>query len=145
MIARRSLLLAALAALPGSAVAQTIFVASGAAIRGYDPVAYFTMGRPVQGSREFTHRWNGAEWRFANAQHRDQFIADPERYAPQYGGFCAYAIAQGSRAEIDPNAWRIVDGRLYLNYSASVQRTWDADRNNFISRADANWPRLRGQ
>jgi hypothetical protein len=144
MLARRTLLLAALAA-PAAAFAQTTFVASGAAIRGYDPVAYFTMSRPVQGSREFTHRWNGAEWRFANAQHRDQFAADPERYAPQYGGFCAYAVAQGYRADIDPTAWRIVDGRLYLNYSASVQRTWEANMSNFIRSADGNWPRLRGQ
>lgn len=145
MLARRTMLAAAFAALPFAASAQTVFVASGAAIRGYDPVAYFTMGRPVQGSREFSHRWNGAEWRFANAQHRDQFIADPERFAPQYGGFCAYAVAHDSRADIDPTAWRIVEGRLYLNYNASIQRRWEAEMANFIRRADTNWPRLRGQ
>src|SRR5262245_43490248 len=106
------------------ALAQQVNAARGLAIQGYDVVAYFTDGRPVRGTEAFTHRWQNAEWRFTSAEHRDAFAASPERYAPQYGGFCAYGVAQGYRVDIDPEAWRIVDGRLYLNYSQSVNRTW---------------------
>ncbi|MEM6254771.1 MAG: YHS domain-containing (seleno)protein [Cyanobacteria bacterium P01_D01_bin.156] len=110
------------------------------AIRGTDPVAYFTEGRPVTGSAEFTYTWNNATWQFASAENRDSFTANPEAYAPQYGGFCAWAVSQGYTASIDPNAWKIVDGKLYLNYSNSVQRNWERDIPGHISKADANWP-----
>ena len=114
----------------------------GLAIRGTDPVAYFTDGRPVEGSAEFELEWNGATWRFSSAAHRDLFRADPQRYAPQYGGYCAWAVSQGYTASTDPEAWRIVDGKLYLNYSADVQRKWERDVAGFIAKADAAWPRL---
>lgn len=113
---------------------------SNVAISGYDPVAYFTAGRPTQGNAQFKASYQGAEFRFANAANRAAFIANPARYAPQYGGYCAYAVAQGSTAGIDPNAWSIVDGKLYLNISRSIQTRWQGDRANFIAAANRNWP-----
>ncbi|EKU98972.1 hypothetical protein Lepto7375DRAFT_8309 [Leptolyngbya sp. PCC 7375] len=113
---------------------------SGLAIRGTDPVAYFTQGGPVAGSSEFTYTWNNATWQFVSAENRDLFAANPAQYAPQYGGYCAWAVSQGYTASIDPNAWKIVDGKLYLNYSRGVQRRWEQDIPGHISRANANWP-----
>ncbi len=138
-LTRRLLLLAPLAA---PAAAQ-VFADNGLAIRGHDPVAYHLLGRPSAGSAAFTQEWQGATWRFALAAHRDAFAADPARHAPAYGGFCAWAVAQGYTAPIDPQAWRIVDGRLYLNFDRAVQRRWERDIPGHIQRADANWPRLR--
>ena len=128
-------------ALPASA--GTVYTKDGAAIEGYDPVAYFNGGRPVAGSSQFQLQWQGATWRFANAANRDAFAAAPERYAPQYGGYCAWAVSQGYTAKIDPDAWRIVDGKLYLNYSKGVQRRWAEDVPGNIAKGDANWPGLR--
>lgn len=115
-------------------------IGTNVAIRGYDPVAYFTVGRPTQGVASFKANYQGAEFRFANAGNRAAFIANPARYAPQYGGYCAWAVSQGSTAGIDPNAWSIVDGKLYLNYNASIQSRWQGNRANFIVSADRNWP-----
>ncbi|MEM7410185.1 MAG: YHS domain-containing (seleno)protein [Myxococcota bacterium] len=116
---------------------------NGVAVEGTDVVAYFADGAATAGKAEYEHRWNGATWRFASAEHRDLFVADPERYAPQYGGYCAFAVAHGSTAGIDPEAWTIVDGKLYLNLSPRIQHRWTADRARFIEQADANWPGLR--
>jgi len=113
------------------------------AIEGYDPVAYFTLGEPVKGNEAYEHVWMGARWRFASAEHRDAFAADPERFAPQYGGYCSWAVSQGYTAGIDPKAWRIVDGKLYLNYSPKVQRRWAQNLEATIAKADANWPAIR--
>ncbi|MDP6344517.1 MAG: YHS domain-containing (seleno)protein [Alphaproteobacteria bacterium] len=112
----------------------------GRAIGGFDPVAYFTMGKPVKGSGDFTAEWQGATWRFVSAANRDAFIAGPEKYAPQYGGYCAYAVSQGYTASIEPEAWHLVNGKLYLNYSLEVWQTWLADRDAYIAAADRNWP-----
>jgi len=113
----------------------------GLAIKGYDPVAYHKQGRPIEGSPDYELVWKGAKWRFANASHRDLFEADPERYAPRYGGYCAWAVSQGYTASVDPvNAWRIVAGKLYLNYSVAIKKRWEADIPGNIKRADANWP-----
>lgn len=114
----------------------------GRAIRGTDPVAYFTEGRPVQGSADITYEWKGAEWRFASEEHRALFIADPEAYAPQYGGYCAWAVSHGQTASTEPDAWEIVDGKLYLNYNKDVQAQWVADRPAAFKRAEANWPKV---
>ena len=114
----------------------------GSAISGTDPVAYFTEGRPVEGSSDFKHDWNGATWRFASAENRDLFAASPEKYAPQYGGYCAWAVSQGYTASTDPEAWKIVDGKLYLNYSKSVQETWEQDVPGNIATGDRNWPNV---
>lgn len=142
MLARRSLC-ALLVAIPSLARAESrVFTGRGLAIRGYDPVAYFTEGQPVRGRAAFTHAWMGATWRFASAANRDLFAADPVRYAPAYGGFCAYAVSEGYTAPTDPDAWRIVQGRLFLNYSRDVQRQWEQDIPGRVRRADENWPRL---
>ena len=144
-LALATTLLSALLIAPAPAAAldpvnETLF--GGVAVEGYDPVAYFTEGGPVEGSRQFEHAWQGATWRFASAAHRDLFAADPAKYAPQYGGYCAYAVARGYTAEIDPEAWRIVDGKLYLNYDREVQKLWEADLAGHVRAADANWPKL---
>jgi len=111
----------------------------GVAIDGYDPVAYFTDGKPVEGTSDITADWQDATWRFASTDHRALFVANPEKYAPAYGGYCAWAVSQGYTASIDPTAWRIVDGRLYLNYSQSVQQQWAEDVPGNIQKADGNW------
>jgi len=112
----------------------------GVAIGGYDPVAYFTEGHPVAGSPRFTFRWNGATWRFASAASRDRFETTPEAYAPAFGGYCAWAISQNYIAPGDPQVWRIVDGRLYLNFNRRAQALWEADLMGSIARGHANWP-----
>jgi hypothetical protein len=122
--------------------ADTVFAENGVAVRGVDVVAYFTAGDAVPGKPEFRHDWNGATWHFASVQNRDAFAADPARYAPQYGGFCAWAVANNYTAPIDPEAWRIVDGKLYLNYSRAIRLRWDMMRQSNIAKADANWPEL---
>ena len=125
-------------AFAGSEINKSFF--SGVAIDDADAVAYFTEGRAVEGSPAFTHDWKGAEWRFASAANRDAFAADPERYAPQFGGYCAWAVSQGSTASIDREAWSVVDGKLYLNYSASVRDRWSQNVAGNIAKAEANWP-----
>ena len=135
--------LLATAALQPAAAGNTWFTGGDAAVRGYDAVAYFTEGRPVEGKREIIHRWMDTEWRFASAVNRDLFAAKPEKYAPQYGGWCAWAVANGYTASTDPHAWKIVDGRLYLNYSKSVQRQWNGNIPDHIARGDRNWPGIK--
>ncbi|XBQ16476.1 MAG: YHS domain-containing (seleno)protein [Oceanicaulis sp.] len=147
-----SLLAAAVLAVSGAAAlpAQPAFaddliytgVFSNTALSGYDPVAYFTEGAPVRGSRAFETEWNGAVWRFASQANLDLFLADPDAYAPQYGGYCAWAMAEGYTAKGDPNFWRIVDGKLYLNFNQDIQDRWEADIPGFIARADANYPAI---
>jgi YHS domain-containing protein len=121
---------------------EPVFKDGGLAIRGHDPVAYFQEGRPVPGKPEFEVPWMGATWRFATAANRDAFTREPERYAPQYGGYCAWAVSQGYTASTDPAAWRIVDGRLYLNYDKGVQRRWEQDVPGNIAKGDRNWPEI---
>jgi YHS domain-containing protein len=141
-VTRRELLLAgAIVALAPPALGE-VNTASGVAIGGYDPVAYFTDGRPVRGSRRHRLAWNGAFWFFASEEHQDAFAAGPEKYAPRYGGFCAYGVAQNAKVKIDPQAWSIVDGRLYLNYDTRVQHIWVQDKARYIGEADRNWPAL---
>ena len=113
---------------------------NGVAVKGYDVVAYETDGAPVKGRVEFEYRWQGAIWRFATAANRDRFAAGPERYAPQFGGYCSWAVSRGYTADIDPEAWKIVDGKLYLNYSRRVQRMWEQDVPGNIAKGAANWP-----
>ena len=105
------------------------------------PVAYFKTGKPQQGhARSMPLRWNGATWHFASAENLARFRADPDAYLPQYGGYCAWAVSQGYTAKGDPLAWRIVGGKLYLNYDASIQRRWEADIPGHIAKGDQNWP-----
>lgn len=128
------------AALASPRVNKSFF--GGVALDGYDPVAYFTEGRPVEGRADLRHEWNGAVWHFSRTEHRDLFAADPGKYAPQYGGYCAWAVSQGYTADADPDAWKIVDGKLYLNYDLEVQKRWEQDVPGNIRKADENWPRL---
>jgi hypothetical protein len=140
------IMLAGVALVPHAASAGDVVNSSflgGVAIEGTDPVAYFTDGKPVKGSSDFEHEWMDATWRFVSAEHRDRFAADPEKYAPQYGGYCAWAVSQGYTAKIDPAAWKIVDDKLYLNYSPAVQSQWQSDIPGNIAKADANWPQIR--
>jgi YHS domain-containing protein len=143
---KRVLLLFALLwlVLPAVAAAQEFNVDSaGLALRGYDPVAYFTAGKPEAGRAEFTATHKGASYRFASAANRDAFIAAPDRYLPQYGGWCAFAAAGGKKSDADPQVWRIENGKLYLNYNRNIGQRWSADIPGFVSRADARWPEIR--
>jgi YHS domain-containing protein len=128
-----------------TAVTPVNTTTEGVAIKGYDPVAYFPQNKPAQGSAEFEYSWNGAKWRFANAEHRDLFRADPERYAPRYGGYCAYAVNQGKTADIDPEPWTVFERRLYLNLNKEVRGLWEKDIREYIRKADENWPRMLGK
>ena len=119
-----------------------VFQHGGLAIRGYDLVAYYQQSAPAKGSSQYSYQWQGATWLFARAENRDRFQAEPEHYAPQYGGYCAYAVSKGRTASIDPEAWKIVDGKLYLNYSKGVQKKWEQDVPGNIVKADRNWPDL---
>lgn len=136
-----SLLLLAVPSLADEEPVNKSFL-GGTAAKGYDVVAYFEDGEAREGSADYTHEWRGATWRFASAAHRDAFAADPERYAPQYGGYCAYAVSKGKTADVDPQAWKIVDGKLYLNLSPKVQKLWEKDVPGHIAAADANWPEV---
>ncbi len=111
----------------------------GVAIMGYDPVAYFADGRPIKGSEEFSHEWLGATWHFASAEHRDLFAADPVKFAPQYGGYCSSGMTDGGIDSADPEAWRIVDGKLYLIFSKDALAKWEQDIPGQIAAADADW------
>lgn len=116
------------------------FANRNGAIRGYDPVAYFTLGEPTEGDKKYTTRWQGAIYRFASAENFTLFKSDPERYAPQYGGYCAYAVAKGATAQTDPEAWTIVNGKLYLNFSPAIKKRWSQDIPGNIRAANRNWP-----
>lgn len=110
------------------------------AVNGYDVVAYFADGKPTLGKSEFVSTHRDQQYLFASAAHRDKFIANPEKYAPQYGGYCAFGATRGYKAVIDPTAFTIVDGKLYLNYNARVQSMWEKDIPGFIKLADEKWP-----
>ncbi len=115
------------------------------ALQGYDAVSYFTDGAPVKGVKAFATRYQGAEFRFVSQDNLDTFLADPVAYAPQYGGYCAWAIADGNFAKGDARRWNIVDGKLYLNYNQSIQNKWEADIPGFIESADVAWPEISGE
>lgn len=116
---------------------------SNKALDGYDTVAYFTQGKPVKGNSLWQTEYKGADWYFSSQEHLDKFKADPNAYAPQYGGYCAWAISEKNDfAAADPKEWAIVDGKLYLNYNAEVKSWWDDDRAGHILAADKNWPAL---
>lgn len=135
-------LTAVAAAPPAAAAAPEVYTPrfSSLALGGYDAVAYFKQGQPIRGAAEFSYEYKGATWRFATTENRAAFIADPDAYAPQYGGYCAWAAARGYTAPGNPKNWKVVDGRLYLNYNDSVQREWEKDIPGFIASADKNWP-----
>jgi YHS domain-containing protein len=135
------------AARPGSAVAAsekapvpTVNAAGGTGLKGYDPVGYFTLGQPTPGVDQYTYRWKGVTYRFASAGNLERFKADPAKYLPRYGGYCAYAMAINRIADIDPSRWAIVDGKLYLNNNYLSYHLWSLNKSGNISSADRNWP-----
>ena len=119
-----------------------IFTARSAAIKGYDPVAYFTEQKAIEGVKEITLNWHGASWYFISEKNRDTFKADPEKYAPQFGGYCAYAVSQNYTYKSDPTVWKIVDGKLYLNYDLNTQKEWESKQATYIKQAGENWPKV---
>ena len=148
MPTRRAALLG-LAALPAAILAAPAFAGAprwyaegGVAIDGSDAVAYFAGKGPVAGKPSIKLDWDGATWYFASAENRAEFEADPDLFAPQYGGYCAFAVSRGYTASTVPEAWSIVDGKLYLNYSLGVRRQWEKDVPGNIAKGDANWPGL---
>jgi YHS domain-containing protein len=117
--------------------------APGVAIHGYGPVAYFTDGKPVKGSARFSHKVGDATYHFASTGHRDRFAKDPAKYAPQFGGYCAMGTAMGKKLDVDPLAWRIVDGKLYLNLNKDVQAKWLSDVPGHLKQAEAKWAEIK--
>ena len=133
------------AVLVAHARAGAFFERGGAAMQGHDAVAYFKDAKPVRGRAEYKADFQGSTFLFASQANRDAFVADPARYAPQYGGYCAFGVAGGYKAAIDPAAFTVRDGKLYLNYSPAVQKQWSADIPGFLAKADKNWPAVVGQ
>ena len=148
MLTRRSFLAASALLLPAAALLGTpafagksrVFATDGIAINGFDPVGYFTEAKAVKGTAAHASDWEGAQLLFASAENQAMFEADREKYAPKYGGYCAFAVSKGSTASTDPEAWTVHNDRLYLNYSVNVRSVWREDVVGNISKADANWP-----
>ena len=113
------------------------------AIGGYDPVAFFKEGKPVMGKKELTYSWNGAAWNFSSAENLAAFKTSPEKYAPQYGGWCAYGIADGHKSPTQAETWTIVADKLYFNYNANVKKRWAEKQIEYIQKANKNWPALK--
>lgn len=145
-LSRRSFFVAlsTLCVMGTASAGSTIYGAKeGPAIEGYDTVAYFAQGKPTEGKPKITAEWNGATWQFASEENRQKFLAEPERYAPQYGAHCSFAMAHNSLVEGDPHRWKIVDGKLYLNANFLAQKLWEVDIPQKIRDADGNWPGKR--
>ncbi len=120
-----------------------IFQTEGKAIHGYDVVAYYNVGQPVKGNDSLSFHWSNSSWLFSSPANLELFRQNPEKYAPQYGGYCAYGTAGGYKAPTQPNAWAIVNGKLYFNYNLKVKAGWDKDQAGYISKADTNWPLIK--
>jgi len=130
---------------PALAASPEVFSTGGIAIHGYDPVGYFTDKKPVEGSDDYQVKWMGAIWRFSNPENMAAFEMNPRAYAPQYGGYCAYAMAQGAVATTVPEAWTIQDGKLFLNFSTGVRQLWKKDVPGYVAAADRHWPDALGR
>ena len=149
MLSRRHILtglalLPAMALVPRVCLAgeSDIYTEQGIAIRGADAVAYFQSGAHMPGDRGHAVMWRGATWHFASMENRDAFEMDPSAFCPRFGGYCAYAVAEGELVPSDPGAFTVYEGRLYLNYSMQVRSQWAADKSRYIAEAEANWPRI---
>lgn len=130
------------AALATSALAAGVELnasSTGLALQGYDPVAYFTQGQPTKGNWKITANHNDATYRFASEEHKEKFLANPDAYLPQYGGYCAFGAAMGFKFDGDPNFWKVVDNKLYLNISQDVQQRWQGDTAQYIPLANEKW------
>lgn len=126
-----------------SAQKSSVYVTNGMAINGYDAVAYFKESKAVKGSSEFSYTWNNAAWYFSNKENQESFKAAPEKFAPQYGGYCAYGTSEGHKAATEPDAWAIVNNKLYFNYNKDVKALWLKDTNKLIEKANKNWPEIK--
>jgi YHS domain-containing protein len=133
--------------LAGAAQAQAseVFATDDGAIRGYDPVAYFTESKPVKGKPEYKLEWKGKTWYFSSEKNLVVFKASPESFAPQYGGYCAWGMSRGYKATTDATAWTIINGKLYLNYSRGVQEEWSKQPQYYIQLGDKNWPNVKSK
>ncbi|MXN64958.1 YHS domain-containing protein [Stappia sp. GBMRC 2046] len=127
----------------GETLVNTLYSDGNIAIRGYDSVAYHTQGKPVKGDAHYSFEYNGAKWLFASAKNRDLFAANPEKFAPAYGGYCAYGAGNGYLVKTEPEAFSIIDGKLYLNYNVAVSEKFQADLQSRIELAEKNWPSLK--
>ena len=128
------------AAQPGNSVNKG---SDGVAVKGYDVVAYFDQKRPMKGDPKYSYEYNGAKYDFVSSEHLDLFTKNPEAYLPQYGGYCAVGASMGHKADIDPESWAVIDGKLYLNSSKGAQKLFDKDPNAAIKRADQNWAKVK--
>ena len=117
----------------------------GVAIKGYDPVAYFTDSKPVKGKQDLSYNWMDSNWHFSCKENLEQFKSNPAKYAPQYKGYCAFALSRGDLADISPEAWAIVDGKLYLNFNLDINSAWEQDKVNYIKKADRHWAEIEGK
>lgn len=144
---KKSFILAIVISTCFSVIAQKseVFNIDGKAIRGFDPVSYFTAGKPIQGNSKFAYSWNGGNWMFASDENLQLFKKNPGKYAPQYGGYCAYGLANGYKAPTENDAWTIVDRKLYLNYNKDVRKMWNLKQAEFIMKADKNWREVKGK
>jgi YHS domain-containing protein len=145
---KRFLIIAALAfitTVQAQAQQSEIFAPGGKAIKGYDPVAFFKESKPVKGSDKFQYKWKDATWLFSTNENLEAFKADPEKYAPQYGGYCAYGTSQGHKAPTQTDTWTVLNDKLYFNYNDKVKELWTKDQANLIKAADEKWPEVKGQ
>lgn len=128
-----------------SAQESEIYAPAGVAINGYDPVAFFTESTIVKGTDSLTLKWKDVTWQFASKNNLEAFSKDPEKFSPQYGGYCAYGTSEGHKAPTQVETWTIVDGKLYFNYNTRVQQLWNKDQQNHIKLADEKWPGIKNQ
>jgi len=133
------------ASLTSFAQESEIFAPEGMAINGYDPVAIFRESKTVKGFDSLSYTWMDASWYFASRENLEAFMNDPERYAPQYGGYCAYGVSEGHKSPTEIDTWTIVDDKLYFNYNRNVKKKWDQDRERRIKRADEQWKTVKDQ
>ncbi len=129
---------------PAFAAEPPVYATGGVAINGYDPVAYFTQSDAVEGSADHTSEWDGATFQFASAENKALFDGDPAKYAPQFGGYCAWAVSKGYTASTSPNAWSVHNGKLYLNFNRAVRARWSINKDDNIAAGNANWPKVLG-
>jgi YHS domain-containing protein len=139
------IVLVSLSSLALHAQKAEVFSKDGVAINGYDAVAYFTKSQPVKGDKKFLLVWNNATWYFASQEDLNLFQASPEKYAPQYGGYCAYGLSENHKAPTKPEAWSIVNGKLYLNYNLDIKQDWQKNTGERIKKADAYWPAIKNK
>jgi hypothetical protein len=137
------LLVLVLSAIQSNAQVSPVFAPGGKAIHGYDPVAFFKESKPVMGSDSLGFMWNKATWLFASKQDKELFMAAPEKYAPQYGGYCAYGTSKGHKAPTEVETWSVINGKLYFNYNSDVKKLWTKDQQAFIEKADKLWPEIK--